>query len=103
KNWCNGWIDKIKEDAQASKAHLTVIVSTVLHKDIKLFGRVSGVWVSSITSYLGLAVALRESLIREASIKASAVGKNEKMELLYCYLTGPEFRRRVEAIAAAFS
>ena len=37
------------------------------------------------------------------SLKASAVGKNEKMELLYSYLSGPEFRRRVEAIAAAFS
>jgi hypothetical protein len=30
--------------------------------------------------------------------KLAAVGKNEKMEILYRYLSGSEFRQRVEAI-----
>jgi len=30
-------------------------------------------------------------------------GKNEKMEILYGYLTGVEFKQRVEAIIEAFS
>ena len=52
---------------------------------------------------LALASALRitlESITRE---KTLSVGKNEKMEVLYAYLTGVEFRQRVEAIVEAFT
>jgi hypothetical protein len=35
-------------------------------------------------------------------VRSATVGKNEKMELLYGYLTSTEFRHRVEAIAEAF-
>jgi hypothetical protein len=34
--------------------------------------------------------------------KLAAVGKKEKMETLYHYLSGSEFRQRVEAIVEAF-
>ena len=37
-----------------------------------------------------------------AMTKLAAVGKNEKMEVLYQYLSGVEFRERVEAIVEAF-
>lgn len=36
------------------------------------------------------------------SAKLASVGKNEKMEIIYNYLTGTEFKQRVEAIAEAF-
>jgi hypothetical protein len=49
-----------------------------------------------------LASALRLLLIEVASAKRAAVGKNEKMEILYAYLSGIEFRQRVEAIVEAF-
>lgn len=35
-------------------------------------------------------------------MRAAAVGKNEKMEVVYGYLTGTEFKQRVEAIVEAF-
>ena len=35
--------------------------------------------------------------------RGMSVGKNEKMEVLYSYLTGVEFKQRVEAIIEAFS
>src|SRR3954463_16293548 len=34
--------------------------------------------------------------------KMAAIGKNEKMEVLYGYLTGAEFKQRVEAIVESF-
>jgi hypothetical protein len=37
-----------------------------------------------------------------SAIKAAAVGKNEKMEILNRYLSEPEFRQRIEAIVEAF-
>jgi len=45
-----------------------------------------------------LAFALRSQLIEVGMTKLAAVGKNEKMEILYRYLSGSEFRQRVEAI-----
>jgi len=36
-------------------------------------------------------------------VKNSVQGKDEKMEILYTYLSGTEFKHRVEAIVDAFS
>src|SRR3989339_168855 len=103
KNWVEGWIQKLKEDQRAIKADLAVIVSVVLPEDVKGFALRSSVWVCDVKMVCALATALRinlEALTRE---KAMSVGKNEKMEILYSYLTGVEFRQRVEAIIEAFS
>jgi hypothetical protein len=48
-------------------------------------------------------VALREQLIEVAFAHAAAEGKGEKMELLYHYLAGDQFRRRIEATVEAFT
>ncbi|HNB57931.1 MAG TPA: DUF2130 domain-containing protein, partial [bacterium] len=37
-----------------------------------------------------------------AQTRIAAVGKNEKMEMLYNYLTGNEFRQKMEAVLEAF-
>jgi transposase len=44
-----------------------------------------------------LASALRLLLLEVATAKRAAIGKNEKMEILYAYLSGTEFRQRVLA------
>jgi hypothetical protein len=41
-------------------------------------------------------------MIEVARTKASAVGKAEKMELVYSYLTGQDFRQRLEALVESF-
>ena len=51
---------------------------------------------------LNLAAALRLQLAEVAMTNMAAIGKNEKMEVLYGYLTGAEFKQRVEAIVEAF-
>ena len=103
KAWSDGWIQKLKDDQRIIKAEVAVIVSVVLPDDIKGFAFRDGVWICDIKLAVALATALRvnlESLSRE---KAMSVGKNEKMEVLYAYLTGVEFKQRVEAIVEAFS
>ena len=67
------------------------------------FGRVDGVWVAGLRAWPALAVALREQLIEVAFAHAAAEGKSEKMELLYHYLAGDQFRRRIEATVEAFT
>ncbi len=103
KAWKNEWIQKLKDDQRAIKADLAVIVSTVLPVGVKGFSFRDGVWICDIKLATALAMALRINLESVTREKAMSVGKNEKMEILYSYLTGVEFKQRVEAIVEAFS
>jgi hypothetical protein len=49
-----------------------------------------------------LATALRVGLVQVAKTNLAAAGKNEKMEVLYSYLSGPAFKQKVEGILEAF-
>lgn len=103
KSWNGNWIQKLKEDQRAIKADLAVIVSAVLPENVQGFELRDGVWICDIKVIVALATALRmnlESITRE---KALSVCKNEKMEILYGYLTGVEFKQRVEAMLEVFS
>ncbi len=102
KAWTDSWIPKLKDDQRNLKAEIAVIVTTVLPKDMKNFGQKDGIWITDFTSFLGLALALRTNLLQLTSLKLANVGKNEKMEVLFNYLTGTGFNQRVEAIVEAF-
>jgi hypothetical protein len=103
RHWHAGWLDKLKEDQRAVGANLAVIVSTALPGGIVELGRIDGVWVAGLRAWPALAVALREQLIQVAFAHAAADGKHEKMEFLYRYLSGDQFRRRIEATVEAFA
>jgi hypothetical protein len=102
KAWQPAWLDKLKQDQRAVGAAAAVLVSVALPDGIEGFGRIDGIWVAGRKSWPALAVALREQLVQVAYARAASEGKNEKMELLYRYLAGDEFRQRVEAIVEAF-
>jgi hypothetical protein len=102
KNWSAAWIDKLKQDQRAVGGSAAVLVSVTLPEGLEGFGRVDGVWVTGPRAWPAVAVALREQLIQVAFARAASEGTNEKMELLYNYLAGDEFRQRVEAIVEAF-
>ena len=102
KTWSDGWIQKLKEDQRKEKADLSVIVSEVLPRGFHHFRQVHDVWVTDIPSALSLAIALRMMTIQVARTREVQTGKEEKMEVVYNYLTGTEFRSRVQAIMEAF-
>jgi len=102
KNWSSAWLTKLKDDQREAGASVAVLVSVSLPDEVRTFGLVDGVWVASLPCYLPLAVALREQLIRVAFAQAAAQGMGEKMEALYRYLSGDEFRHRVEALVETF-
>ena len=102
KNWSDGWIQKAKDDQRAAKAHLVVIVSEAMPEGISQFNQINGVWVVCIPLALDLARVLRATLQEVAREKAFQDGKSEKMETVYAYLTGHEFRNRIEAILEGF-
>jgi hypothetical protein len=102
KAWNDGWLSKLKDDQREVKAEIAVLVTETLPKGIESFGHIEGVWVTSSVLSIALASVLRTSLIELAQHKLSSIGKSEKMEVLYNYLSGPEFRQRIEAIVESF-
>jgi hypothetical protein len=99
RNWSNKWLAKLKEDQMEAKADLAVIVSAALPEGVEYFDCVGDIWVVGTQYVIGLATVLRESLIQVARARRSVEGKDQKIELLYQYLSGPEFKQRVEMIA----
>ncbi len=103
KHWQPAWIDKLKDDQRNAGAAIAILVSVALPDGVRGFAQLNGIWVTDLTHYPMLAVALRDQLQQVAFARAAGIGKNEKMEMLYRYLAGEEFRHKVEAIVEAFS
>jgi len=102
KLFSNEWIDKLKYDQRELGAEMAVIVTEAMPREMNKFGEMKGVWVCPFADIKGVALLLREALIRVHSVKESQVNKGDKMELLYNFLTGPEFRGNLEAIVEGF-
>lgn len=103
KSWSNEWVSKLKDDQRSLHAEMAVIISDVLPNEVRNFGWRNGVWVSNFGCFLGIAHALRKNLLDIAYVRQAQDGKSEKMELLYNYISGVEFRQRIEAIMEGFT
>ena len=102
KAWSDGWLPKLRDDQRAAKAQLAILVSTELPTSIATFSCVDGVWITGWPCAIALAHAIRSGLIELARAKQAMDGQHGKMEVLYKYLSGSEFRHRVEGIVEAF-
>jgi hypothetical protein len=103
KDWSSKWIPKLKDDMIEKRATIAILVSVVLPEGVGRFGQVDGVWVSDPLSAIPLAAALRQQLVALDRERQTSVGKNEKMEILYAYLAGTEFKQKIEGIVEAFT
>lgn len=102
KAWKAEWVTKLKDDQTNIKADVVIIATQVLPDGIETFGFRDGVWITAYKYALPLVAALRYQLSEMNRVKQSFVGKDAKMELLYNYLGGPEFKNRIETIVLAF-
>jgi len=102
KAWSDGWITKIKADARNAKADVCLIATETLPKGLEEFGEVESVWVSSPGNCIPLAHAIRQGLMRAAKEKYLQAGKKDKAVLVYEYMTGLEFKGRIEGIVESY-
>ncbi len=98
KAWSGEWLIKLKDDQREVKADIAVIATEAMPKETSSFDLIDGVWVTEYHLAGNLAYVLRESLVNAARIVQSAVGKEEKMEAIYKYLSGSEFTQKVRAV-----
>lgn len=103
KTWGGDWIDKLKINKRSINAEEAVLITEILPPEIKTAGFKDGIWITKQRFVIGLACALRASLIQLYYVKTSNKGKDAKVELLYSYLSGIEFKHRIEAIIEAFT
>ncbi len=102
KAFSDGWIPKLKDDQRLLQADIAVIVTAAMPKGCRRFTIMDGVIVTDFTCAAALAGLLRTQLIGLTQARSAAQTKDEKLELLYRYLTGVQFRQRVEAVVDAF-
>ena len=102
KAWSNGWIDKLKADMRNSGSDIAILVTQVFPKDMEKFGEKDGVWICTFNEVSSVAQLLRNGIIKIYEAQKSQENKGDKMQLLYNYLTGIEFRGQMESIVEGF-
>ena len=102
KTFSKTWLPKLRDDRQASRSSIAVLISQAMPEGIETFALVDGIWVCHWKFAKELALALRVGLIAVGKNKLASEGRVEKMELVYNYLAGQEFQRCVEGIVEAF-
>lgn len=97
KHFSYEWISKIKDDMRLQQAGLGVLVTEVLPEGMTRFGEVEGIWVCTFVEFKALALLFRQQMVRIGEVLASQENKGDKMQMIYSYVTGNEFKQKLEA------
>jgi hypothetical protein len=101
--WSKSWIAKLKKDQRAKKADIGVIVTTALPDGVDDFGYFNGIIIVHYQNIIPVIMLLRNQLFEIARTRTLDINKDEKLQSLSRYLTGTEFRQKVESIVEAFA
>lgn len=102
KTWSNSWVDKLKTDMRNRQADVAILVTQAFPKDMERFGERDGVWLCTFSEVSSVAQIIRNGIMKIHEIQKREENKGDKMQLLYNYLTGNEFKGQVEAIVEGF-
>lgn len=95
KHWSDGWIDKLREDQQAEKADIGIVVTASLPDGIDHIAFLRGVWVCDFASAVPLAIALRQQLDAIKQERTIDANRSRVADDLYGYVCGAEFQHFV--------
>lgn len=102
-NWSDKWLQKIKDDSINSNADIAIIVTTELPPGCEdLFRIIDGVWVVSNRIIRPVAETLREMLIQKNNIRVQNEGNTRKADLIYAYLSTPQFVQNLSAVIDSY-
>lgn len=103
KNWGADWLVKLRADQREVGAEIAILASQAMPEAGEVLTYVDGVWVCAFSLAIPLAKVLRPLLHEIARSRQVTSGQKTKTEMIYAYLTGSQFRQRVEAIVEAFT
>ncbi len=96
KAWSNGWLTKLKDDANRISATEAIIVTQVLPSDMNNFDRKDGVWLTTYEHALGICRYVRFLITTVATIKSSTTHTEEEWGAIRDYMLSDGFKRRME-------
>jgi hypothetical protein len=97
KHFSYEWISKIKDDMRLKQAEMGVIVTEAFPDGMSRFGEIDGIWVCTFAEFKALALLFRHNLVRIGEVVSSQENKGDKMQMIYGYVTGNEFKQKLEA------
>ena len=102
-HWSDKWLTKLKDDQLEAKADIPVLVTTAMPKENKEpFYMIGDVWVVAPHVMRPVAETLRIILLEANRLKLINTGRNEKMEMLYNYLSSAQFAQRIRTMVESF-
>ena len=102
KNWVADWLPKLRADQRACSADIAILTTQVMPDAGEDLTFRDGIWVCTFALAVPLARALRPMLAEIARSRQVTSGQKTKTEMIYAYLTGSQFRARVEAMVEAY-
>lgn len=96
KAWSNGWLTKLKDDANRISATEAIIVSQILPTDMNNFDRKDGVWLTTYEHALGICRYVRFLITTVSTIKSSATHTEEEWGAIRDYMMSDAFKRRMQ-------
>lgn len=102
KHWNDDWLDKFRGDIQRSGATIGVLVTSVMPKDMDRAGMRDGIWICTFDEFKTISKILRQSIIDLDTALGTQKNREEKMAVLYDYVTGKQFESRIQTITKAF-
>ena len=103
KEFSPSWIDKFKKDMLVKGADVGVLITQTMPKNMERMGISHGVWICTYEEFKGLCFVLRDMLVRISEVADAQINREDKMHLLYHYLTSGDFKMQVEAIVDGFT
>ena len=101
-NFGGEWIEKLKADMRSHGVDVAILVTRRYPKDMEQFGEKDGVWICCFAEATAVASILRDGILRVYKASKSQENKGDKMNMLYSYLTSPEFAEQWKAIREGF-
>lgn len=98
KHFAYEWIDKLKNDMRNSGCDVAVLVTEALPKELNRWGFMDGIWICTFHEFRAVALCIRQGLIRTGDLMLSQENKGSKMQQLYDFLTGNQFRGYIEGL-----
>jgi hypothetical protein len=95
RKWSAAWLPKLRKDQRESKAAIAILVTEAMPPGCQHLTEIDGVWICTRACAVTLGSALRAGLIELAKARQAADGKQGKIERVYDYLSGAEFRQRI--------
>ena len=102
-HWSDKWLTKLKDDQLEAKADFPVLVTTAMPKgNNEPFYMIGDVWVVAPHVMRPVAETLRIFLLEANRLKLINTGRDEKMELLYNYLSSGQFAQKLRTMLESF-